>query len=320
MSRSDPAIESAKAWCADFVAARPSNVTRLAALLPRARRQLFFPAYCAMRVIDDEVDDGFLGQDAAARDAARPAMREHVEIWRSHATAATGGRYIAGSATGDDDIVFTAMNATLGQGAMGPESFHGLADAMQRDVSEQPLATWQDFLDYTEGAAVAPAAVFVYILACRMERDGSSTLALTRPAADYARHLAIFSYLVHILRDLRLDADRAPQHLTLPDDLLDQSGLSRATLRIAARAGDDAALAPLVGTIAALTERHHALAMNDLASLNDETDGAAAMLVGLAAVYSRQFDAIRSDHAGVLSGEAVVDMATVDRLLAGGRA
>ncbi len=59
--------------------------------------------------------------------------------------------------------------------------------------------------------------------------------------------------------------------------------------------------------------------MNDLASLNDETDGAAAMLVGLAEVYRQQFDAIRADYGSVLGGEAVVDMATVDRLLAAGR-
>jgi len=309
-------VEEAQAWCADFVAARPSNVTRLAGLLPAAKRPLFYPAYCAMRVIDDEVDEGFLGSDPQARETGRAAMVERVEAWRGHAAAATEGRYEQGMAGGDDNIIFTAINATLGRSDMGAGDYHGLADAMQRDVAERPLATWSEFLDYTEGAAVAPAAVFVYIVACRLGRDGTARLSLQRPCADYARHLAIFSYLVHILRDLKADAERAPQHLTLPDDILAEADLTKSSLQAAARGGDDEALAPLVGTISALTERHYGLTMNDLAALNDETDGAAAMLVGLAEVYSQQLDAIRADFGSVLSGDGVVDMATVDRLLA----
>jgi phytoene/squalene synthetase len=271
-----------------------------------------------MRVIDDEVDDVFLALADSDRDMARPAIAARVEQWRADALESLQGRYTAKGDT-DDTRIFSAMNATLGRSNMGTEAFHGLADAMQRDVAERPLAMWDEFLDYTEGAAVAPAAVFVFILAAKVRRDGSSHASLTRPCADYARHLAIFSYLVHILRDLKADAERAPQHLTLPDDLLAQAGLTKAQLQDAARQGDDSALAPLVGIIAELCERHYVITMNDLASLNDETDGAAAMLVGLAEVYRQQFDAIRADYGSVLGGEAVVDMATVDRLLAAGK-
>ncbi len=308
--------DQAQDWCARFVAQRPSNVTRLAGLLPRAKRPLFFPAYCAMRVIDDEVDDIFLALDDAARNARRPMVAARVEQWRNGVVAALEGRFVADE-NSDDARIFTAMNATLGRSNIGTDAFHGLADAMQRDVAERSLATWQDFLHYAEGAAVAPAAVFVYILAAKVRRDGSSHAELGKPCADYARHLAIFSYLVHILRDLKEDAERAPQHLTLPDDLLVQAGLDKHSLQTAARDGDDAVLAPLVGTIAELCERHYVSTLVDLAALNDEAGGAAAMLVGLAEVYRQQFDAIRTDYSAVLKGESVVDMATVDRLLAG---
>ena len=311
-------IGAAQNWCADFVAQRPSNVTRLAGLLPSAKRPLFYPAYCAMRVIDDEVDDVFLALADSDRDMARPAIAARVEQWRTDAVESLQGRYVA-KGDNDDAWIFSAMNATLGRSNMGTDAFHGLADAMQCDVAERPLTKWDEFLDYTEGAAVAPAAVFVFILAAKVKRDGSTHASLTRPCADYARHLAIFSYLVHILRDLKADAERAPQHLTLPDDLLAQAGLTKAQLQNAARQGDHSALAPLVGIIAELCERHYVITMNDLASLNDETDGAAAMLVGLAEVYRQQFDAIRADYGSVLIGEAVVDMATVDRLLAAGK-
>jgi phytoene/squalene synthetase len=309
-------VEEALDWCVRFVDQRPSNVTRLAGLLPRTKRPMFYPAYCAMRVIDDEVDNDFLALPETEREAQRVRVARRVEQWRARAIEALEGRFVADT-NGEDARIFTAMNATLGRSNIGTQAFHGLADAMQRDVAERPLATWQDFLHYTEGAAVAPAAVFVFILAAKLARDGSSRSELMRPCADYARHLAIFSYLVHILRDLKADAERAPQHLTLPDDLLAQAGLTKPLLQEAARQGDDTALASLVGIIAELCERHYVQTMEDLAALNDETAGAAAMLVGLAEVYRQQFDAIRHDYGAVLGGENVVDMATVDRLLAG---
>jgi len=78
-------IQAAQAWCADFVAQRPSNVTRLAGLLPAAKRPLFYPAYCAMRVIDDEVDDVFLALADSRRDAERPGVARRVEQWRNDA-------------------------------------------------------------------------------------------------------------------------------------------------------------------------------------------------------------------------------------------
>ncbi len=167
-------IQAAQAWCADFVAQRPSNVTRLAGLLPAAKRPLFYPAYCAMRVIDDEVDDVFLALADSRRDAERPGVARRVEQWRNDAVESLQGRYVTTDDT-DDARIFVAMNATLGRSNMGTDAFHGLANAMQRDVAERPLAMWDEFLDYTEGAAVAPAAVFVFILAAKVKRDGTLT-------------------------------------------------------------------------------------------------------------------------------------------------
>ena len=312
MAREGAKVEAAKAWCADFVAARPSNVTRLAARLAPWRRALFFPAYCAMRAIDDEVDEGFLRLDAVRRRACRRAMAARLNAWRRHASAAACGRYRGGGA-GDHHTIFTAMNATIGQSVLGPEPFAALARAMGRDVEERQLAGWGDFLDYAEGAAVAPAAVFVFILACQAQ---TGALRLARPCADYVRHLALFSYLVHILRDLRGDAWRAPQHLTLPAAALRAAGLTRPQLQRAARAGDRDALAPLVAAVVPRARRHRAHSVDDLARLVEDTAGRGALLARLAEVYDRQLDAIEADYGAVLAGDGVLPLAAVDRLLA----
>jgi phytoene synthase len=270
-----------------------------------------------MRVIDDEVDNVFLALDEAERERRRPAMLNRLAAWRRDAARAALGTYSPCDA-GEDATIFTAINETIGRGTLGRGPFDGLADALRRDAEERPLATWQEFLAYCDGAAAAPAAVFAYIVGCHVEAGGRTRWALGGDCMAYVRNLALFSYLVHILRDLRQDALRAPQHLTLPDDLLTASGLTKPALQAAARERDRERLAPLVATVAELAEGHRLSALTDLERLNRETDGAAPMLLGLAEVYRLQLEAIRADYGAVLEGTAIVDMATVDRLLAEG--
>ena len=46
----------------------------------------------------------------------------------------------------------------------------------------------------------------------------------------YARDLAIYCYIVHIVRDLTKDAIASPRLITIPNELLFENGLSRSTL------------------------------------------------------------------------------------------
>ena len=69
-----------------------------------------------------------------------------------------------------------------------------LSEAMDYDLEHNGFSTFQVFLRYCEGAAIAPAAVFVHLCGVKKERE-----EFCAPEFDIrkcARDLALFSYLV----------------------------------------------------------------------------------------------------------------------------
>lgn len=99
-----------------------------------------------------------------------------------------------------------------------------LVVAMQHDLRARSFPSWLIFRRYTEGAAIAPAAIFIYLAA----RDAAS-LSASR-ARDIALPLALFAYLVHIIRDLRKDLARGLFYL--PDQWLARYGLTQLTVQM----------------------------------------------------------------------------------------
>lgn len=214
-----------------------SNLWFVGRCLPSAKRRLFEASYASMREIDDFVDDSFLMLSRPARDAQRLEALDVVAEWERDMTAAvargqsTSGRWTALS---------RALADTAGHCDLGPEPWQALAGAMRRDVEEAPISDWPDFLSYCEGATVAPAAVFLYVLQAE-HRNGERELAAGLSAADLfnqARAMAVFCYLVHIVRDIARDGARGGQLVTVPADMLERHGLTRDGLL----AADSAAL------------------------------------------------------------------------------
>lgn len=96
------------------------------------------------------------------------------------------------------------------------------ARSMIYDINNNGFHTLEAFLDYSQGASVAPASVFVH-LSGLTRQDGE----FREPAFDVkeaAMPCAIFSYLVHIIRDFQKDQLNNLNYFA--DDLLDLHGLS----------------------------------------------------------------------------------------------
>lgn len=100
------------------------------------------------------------------------------------------------------------------------------AKSMIYDIYHDGFPTLQGFIDYAGGASVAPASIFVH-LAGLTKSDGKY-VAPKFDVKDVATPCAIFSYLVHIIRDFQKD------HLNnlnyFPDDLIEKYGMNRAGL------------------------------------------------------------------------------------------
>ena len=71
------------------------------------------------------------------------------------------------------------------------------------DIHHNGFWTFVEFIDYSESASVAPASVFVH--QCCLKKLNGSIFAPEIDIIEVARPCAIFSYLVHIIRDFQKD-------------------------------------------------------------------------------------------------------------------
>ena len=97
-----------------------------------------------------------------------------------------------------------------------------LGSAMVYDLYHDGFPTFLTFRRYTEGAAIAPASIFMHLCGVNSSDEGYD-----RPPFDVlrvARPLAIFSYLVHIIRDFQKDHQRRLNYF--PADWLREHGLN----------------------------------------------------------------------------------------------
>lgn len=100
------------------------------------------------------------------------------------------------------------------------------ARSMIYDINYDGFPTLEDFLEYSQGASVAPASIFVHLNGLIKNKDEYAD-----PPFDVkwaSTPCAIFSYIVHIIRDFRKDQ---LNNLTyFADDLISGNGLTRKDL------------------------------------------------------------------------------------------
>jgi len=311
----DPvAIARGQRLCREIASRENANFLHAARLLPGFRQDYFFATYAAMRVIDDRVDEDFLTLTTEQRDAGRDEARQAIIDWLNQST-------VFGAAVGCSDAgplhpdCVAALADTAGRSDLGAWPWHALAGALLSDVEEREMRNWADFLDYCAGATVAPAAIFIYLLAARHDPAVGYHYELPRAAREYAKDLAIYCYIVHILRDLGKDAGRSPRLITIPTEILAAAGLTRAGLSVAL-----AERSPAIGVLAGLLiSKARPFKAAGHAALR-EVGGHLGMverlaLNGLIAVYDRLFDRAGKDALAVaLHGPAIEEVLRRDLL------
>jgi phytoene synthase len=304
------------AAAANVTKASKSNLNAVGRFLPPAKRRLFEACYASMRVVDDFVDDDFLGRESAIRADSRAQARGVVDAWRARCEAALAGdpwREIEAGSVDQDPLIqagmaplYDALAQAGANGAPGPMPWTLLARSMARDIDEVPISSWDDFLHYCEGATVSPAAIFLFVLLAR-EEGGRLTTRMDEAALfDHARPMALFCYLVHILRDLAKDAARGGQLVTLPSDRLAHYGLARDGIAEAARAESPGALA-LAQEIADMAGYYRAETVRVQASLAKDLKLRERSILGaLVGVYERLHDRLAVTPEAALRADPAV--------------
>ena len=178
------------------------------------KRASFECTYAAKQIIGDAVDEHGSGRGGSAPINRRLAQAE----------AAMRGEFTP-SADTIKPALFAALTAFGGASGIGVEAWRRLARARQSDVRGRRLGRWGDFLVCSEGASVAPVEIFIYILTTDVGPRRVTRCGLPRDSTHYAGDLALYCYLVHIIRGLALDVRTSVE--TLQGTLLRRCDLDK---------------------------------------------------------------------------------------------
>ncbi len=105
--------------------------------------------------------------------------------------------------------------------------FHNFARSMQFDIDHTGFSTFEEFLLYANGASVAPASVFVHL--CCLNKTNGDYYPAKFDVIEVARPCAIFSYIVHIIRDFQKDQWNNLNYFAL--DILEKYSLTPSDLK-----------------------------------------------------------------------------------------
>ena len=190
----------------------------------------------------------------------------------------------------EDDPFYRELAYTLSTYKIPLQLFHNFAKSMIYDISHDGFSTLADFLDYAEGASVAPASIFVH-LCCLSEENGVYHIP-DFDVMNVARPCAIFSYLVHIIRDFQEDQLNNLNYFA--SDLLEKHQLLPADLRkIAEGAPIPPSFREVIGEYLQHAEKYRELTLLELQKLTGILDGRYLMSLHLIyQLYKMVFDRI----------------------------
>jgi phytoene/squalene synthetase len=170
--------------------------------------------YRFMRAIDDLIDN-HKAINKSISEAEQQKFSESVGKWLK--------MIFNGSS---DNPLQREITGTISTFRIPSWPLEAFAKSMIYDIYHDGFESMQAFLEYSGGASVAPAAIFVHLASLR-EEDG----IYSDPAFDVreaATSCAIFSYLVHIIRDFQKDQLNNLNYFA--DELILKNGLTRADL------------------------------------------------------------------------------------------
>ncbi len=185
------------------------------------RYDAFKVCYRSMRIIDDLVDDQKAGGHILS-DIEKKQLEQIIRTWTDD--------FSKGKRTDDFQ---TALLDIKEKFKIPLWPWARLSKAMIYDLYHDDFNSFLAFLRYSEGAAISPASIFMHLIGVSQNDSGYSV-----PKYDIrlaARHLALFSYIVHIMRDFQKDQLEGLNYYAL--NQLELCGVKKEELRNVAEGG-----------------------------------------------------------------------------------
>lgn len=158
----------------------------------------FCSTYASMRILDDYVDS--IKNRTKLNRYEKIFYLKEISKWENLITDCYNGKKV-------ENPILLALSDTFKTFNVQLSPWTNLATAMRWDIENSRFNTFEEFLNYTEGAAIAPATVFTSVLAARADGNKYDCFVNVTDPYHYSKDLAIFCYLTHILRDISMDLE-----------------------------------------------------------------------------------------------------------------
>jgi len=178
--------------------------------------------YKFMRYIDDFVDN-YKSEHKTVPIGQQEFFETHVKNWIQAVVQPENG-----------EVLFPEITDTIRKFHIPTWTMEDFAIAMIYDIYHDGFDSLDAFINYAGGASVAPASVFVHLCGLTQKNGRFSSPEFDVKAA--ATPCAIFSYLVHIIRDFVKDHTRNLNYF--PQDLMRKYDLTRDNLLTMATGGE----------------------------------------------------------------------------------
>jgi phytoene/squalene synthetase len=104
--------------------------------------------------------------------------------------------------------------------------------AMRSDIVNSEFVHWTDFLAYAEGATVAPTTIYLSLIVAHRDATKDTCEFLRGfDLFDSGRHLGLFAYLGHIIRDLAEEITHTATRLCIAREDMIAHGVNSEKLR-----------------------------------------------------------------------------------------
>lgn len=194
--------------------------------------------YRFMRMIDDHIDD-------------RKAREEEISCFEKKELAEKVSNWIdcLDQSTNHDPFI-EELKETVTRFKIPLQLFHNFAKSMVFDINHNGFSSLEEFIAYADGASVAPASVFVHL--CSLSEVNGEYRPAEFDVIEAAKPCALFSYIVHIIRDFQEDQLNNLNYFAI--DILEKNRLDPADLKKIAQG------APVTGSFLEVIREYYQVA------------------------------------------------------------
>jgi phytoene synthase len=189
----------------------------------RQKYKAFCSTYASMRTVDDQIDS--IPYRGRLNDSDKSRHHAEIDKWLENIEACASPNF-------QNPPIYAALQDSLKSIKLPLFPWRNLAEAMKKDVGRDSFQDFEEFVQYSEGAAIAPATVFMFLLTARKVRSNYIWEYSDREIYQFARELALFCYLTHIIRDVSSDLELSQSGLLyISDKDLREAELDKTDLR-----------------------------------------------------------------------------------------